>query len=371
MADYYNILGITDDERRLQGDEFDKVLKKKFRALCLKYHPDKQVGKSEDERKSAEDKFKEINEAYSVLSDPNKRSQYDMYGTVGDMGGMGGFGDMGDLSEFMRRHMENMGFGGMGGFGTAGPMPAAGDDLRIRIECSLEDVYYGIPKKVKYNRQVRCPDCGGSGSADGKGGVCPHCNGTGMETRVTRMGYAQMMESHPCPHCGGTGRLVTNPCKKCGGSGLVTEASSVEFNIPHDIRNGFVLNMRGKGSQSKDANGPDGNLKVVFTVQPHPMFSVSANGYDLACKTDVGVLDCITGCQKEVACINGTHAKINIPSGAKDGTVVKVSGAGMPAGGGRFGDMLVYVNQVMPKSLDGNEKKAISELSKMKHFKSK
>lgn len=371
MEDYYKILGITDDERRLQGDEFEKVLKKKFRALCLQYHPDRQVGKSDSEKKEAEDRFKEVNEAYSVLSDSQKRMQYDMYGSVGGPGGMGDFGGMDDLSDFMRRHMENMGFGGMGGFGMGSPMPQNGSDIRVRVECSLEDIYRGAGKKLKYNRQVKCPDCGGSGSADGKVSKCPHCNGTGMETKVTRMGFTQMVESHPCPHCGGSGKAVTTPCGRCGGSGLVSESEIVEFSIPRDIRDGYVLNVQGKGNESPEQGGMPGKLKVTFAVARHPMFTVADNMYDLMCKTDVGVLDCITGCTREVSTIGGGKATIVIPAGAKDGTAVTVKRAGMPTGDGTFADMVVYVNQVMPTSLDKDERKAIDKLSNMKHFKAK
>lgn len=372
MKDYYSILGVSDDERRLQGDEFGKVLKKKFRALCLECHPDRQVGKSEDERKAAEDRFKEVNEAYSVLSDPQKRSQYDMYGTVGGSADPG-FGGMDDISEFMRRHMEDMGFGGMGGFGNFGgtraPQAAPGSDMKIRVECTLEDVYRGASKKVRYSRQVRCPDCGGSGSADGKSSMCPHCHGSGMETKVTRVGYAQMMESHPCQHCGGTGYVVSDPCKKCGGSGLVTETETVSFDIPPEIRDGYAITLRGKGCESQDPNGADGNLIVVVSVKRNDMFSPIPNTADLMCVTEVGIVDCITGCTREVSTIGGGKARIEIPAGAKEGSSVVVPGAGMPKGRGGYGNMVVYISQVMPGSLDKDERKALEKLSKMKHFK--
>ena len=364
MKDYYSILGIEENEKNLAFNELEPILKKKFRALCLQYHPDKQVGKSESEKKGAEEKFKDINEAYSVLSDEKKKQEYDMQLEFG-AGGYN-YNGMNDLSEFMRQHMADMGFGG--GFGNAHYV-AKGTDVRIKITCTLEDVYNGISKKIRYNRDVQCPDCHGTGSADGKSTQCPYCNGTGVETIVENNGWMQAVTQTTCRHCNGSGRTITSPCKKCSGTGLVSMPETVEFNIPTDIRNNYQLTIRGKGNEAPNGDGIPGNLCVVFSVSDSQMYGICENNYDLYCKTNVGILDCLTGCKKEVKCIDGTKTEITIPKGCRHNEVVKVSGKGMPKPQYGYGDMLVYVQQVMPTSLNDKEIEKINELKQMKHFK--
>lgn len=362
MANYYDILGITADEKRLPEEEFEKVLKKKYKAMALQYHPDKQVGKSDEEKQKAEETFKEVNEAYSVLSDRNKKMEYDMYGTVGNSGsGFGGMGDIQDLINNMHMHF--------GGFGQQQQATVVGSDIRVSVECTPFDIYKGATKKMRYKRMVPCKDCNGSGSADGKTAQCQHCHGTGVETKVERNAWMQSVIQTTCSHCGGTGFSIASKCSKCGGSGLVSESETIEITIPTDTRNGSYITIPGKGNYPSNNSGQPGNLHVIFKIKNDGLFVMYENTSHLISKTKVGVLDCVTGCDKNISCIDGTLTKIHIPAGAKDGTQIVVKGKGMPIGNNLFGDMYVYVEQVMPKTLNDNEKQKIEELKKMKHFK--
>ena len=362
MGNYYEILEITEDERRLPEEEFEKVLKKKYKAMALKYHPDKQVGKSDEERQKAEDTFKEVNEAYSVLSDKDKRREYDMFGSVGSNGG--GFNNMDDLQDFLNR--MNMGFGG---FGQQQKAKVVGSDIRVRIDCTVEEIYKGSSKKIRYTRLVPCKDCNGSGSADGKSAQCHYCNGTGVETKVERNAWMQSFIQSPCSHCGGTGIHVSSPCKTCNGTGVISEDEIVEIQIPKDIREGSFRTIRGKGNYPQYNAGEAGNLQILFHVKNDGVFAVFENTPHLISKTKIGVLDCITGCEKKIKCVDGTSETIKIPAGAKDGTRIVVKGKGMPAGNNTFGDMYIYVEQTMPTELNNDEKAKLNELKKMKHFK--
>ena len=217
--DYYKILGITDAEKKLQGNDFVDVVKTKYRKLALKLHPDKQQGKSDKERSEAEEKFKEVSEAYDVLSDQQKRQEYDnpMSG-FGGFGGFGGFDPFDMMSEF--------------GFGSRNRGPIKGQNMRIKINVSLLELYNGVTRKIKYNRNGICKKCGGSGkTSNTRVEKCPHCNGTGQF--VTRNGFVQTITT--CPNCGGKGTWLVNPCTECHGNGLSVEEVELEIN-PNDLR---------------------------------------------------------------------------------------------------------------------------------------
>lgn len=363
---YYEILGISENDKNLPFDKFKDVLKKKYRDSSKKYHPDLQQGKSDTEKKQAEEKFKDINEAYQVLSDSEKKQRYDMFGTA-DGGGFQGPGNDDLMNMF--RHMHNDLFrGGFGGSPFGQPQVVNGTDCRIKVECTLEDVYNGISKTYKYHRKGKCPDCGGTGSKSHKIGVCPHCNGTGMNQQMfSQGGFTQIIQS-PCEHCNGTGKLNTDPCHKCNGTGLIDIDETVTIEIPKNARDGSQMVMRGKGNGAPNGEGTPGNLIVLFRIKKHDIFGVCDNGYDLYCKTNVSVLDCITGCESEIKCLDGTKTKITIPQGTRENDKVIVKGKGMPKSYGN-GDMLVYINQVMPKTLSNAEKKVLEELKNSKNFK--
>lgn len=366
--DLYSILGLQ------HGASIDEV-KAAFKKLAIKYHPDKQQGKSEAEKKQAEDTFKEINEAYSVLSDPKKKQEYDQFGSVGgSMGGMGGgFSDMADFI----RNMHTGGFNPFGGgfnpfgegFNPFGGVVLTGDDIRINIDCTIEDIYNNVSKSVKYTRKVKCPDCKGSGSSTGELTKCPHCNGTGVETISKRSLFGVQMTQTVCRHCHGTGMVVKDPCRKCNGSGLVEGKETISVRIPIEARNGAVVEMDGMGHMAPNNMGNPGNLIVRFNVLPHSRFTIAQNNIDLKTRLKVNIIDCITGCEKTIQSISGKDTVVRIPLGAKNGQEVVVRGQGMPIGNGRYGDLVVVVEQVMPTALTSDELKKLNELKTSKNFK--
>lgn len=360
--DYYSILGV--DRNASESD-----IKKAFRKLAAQYHPDKQTGKPEEEKKAAEDKFKDINEAYQVLSDSEKKSHYDRFGTIDDMG-MNGGPSQDDLMN-MFRHMHEGFFGGnpFGNFGAHENTAVNGSNTRITVDCTLEDVYNGVTKKYRYKRMAKCPDCKGSGSKTGDVEVCKKCNGTGQYRQVFQNGWGTQLISSPCDECNGTGKKINNPCKSCHGSGLVEKKEEIEISIPNNVRNGMSTVIKGKGNEAPNNLGVAGDLIVTFNVRQHDIFGIDRNGIDLYCKTNINVLDCITGCEKTVKCIDGSSITIKVPQGSKENTKVVVSGKGMPYGNRGFGNMIVYINQTMPKSLTKDEEEKLNELKTSKNFK--
>jgi len=361
--DLYSVLGLQ------HGASADDI-KSAYRSLSKKFHPDLQQGKSDAEKKQAEEKFKEINEAYSVLSDPKKKQEYDNFGSVG--GGMNMGGGFSDMADFIR-NMHNSGMmGGFDPFGNdfGGGRPIVnGDDIRIKIDCTIEDIYNSANKTVKYSRKVKCSECNGSGSKNGESTTCPHCNGTGMITETRRLSAFQIIQNTTtCPHCHGTGTIVKNPCHKCNGTGLEETKETVTINIPIEVRNGVVVSMEGMGDMAPNNMGAPGNLLIKFNVQSHPTFTIAENNIDLECKVKVNVFDCITGCEKTVNAINGGKVNVKIPAGAKDKQRIVIRSQGMPIGNGRYGDMIVIVDQLMPTRLSHDETKKINELKNSVKF---
>ena len=356
--DLYSVLGLQ------HGASIDEV-RKNFKKLALQFHPDKQQGKSDVEKKQAEERFKEINEAYSVLSDPKKKQEYDNFGSYGGGMDMGGDG-FADMADFIRNMHASSGFGGFDPFGNGfgGGRPIVnGGDVRIKIDCTIEDIYNSANKTVKYSRKVKCSECNGNGSKNGESATCPHCNGTGMVTETRRLSAFQIIQNTTtCPHCHGTGTFVKNPCHKCNGTGLEETKETVTINIPIEVRNGVVVSMEGMGDMAPNNMGDPGNLLIKFNVLEHPSFRIAENNIDLECKVKVNVFDCITGCEKTVNTINGGKVNVKIPAGAKDKQRIVIRGQGMPIGNGRYGDMVVIVDQLMPTRLSHDETKKINEL---------
>jgi len=368
--DLYSILG-------LQHGASAEDIKAAYRSLSKKFHPDLQQGKSEAEKKQAEEKFKEINEAYSVLSDPKKKQEYDNFGSVGG-GGMNMGGGFSDMADFIR-NMHNSGM--MGGFNPFGggfnPFGGGnsqviinGDDIHIKIDCTIEDIYNGATKSVKYTRKVKCHECNGTGSKSNEKTTCPHCHGTGMYTETKRISAFQVIQNTTtCPYCHGTGQMIKDPCRKCGGTGLEETKETVNIPIPIEVRNGAIVSMSGMGNMAPNNMGNPGDLLIKFTVRPHDRFAIAENNIDLECHVKVGVLDCITGCNVTVKTIKGTDLKVEIPIGIKDKQKLAVSGYGMPIGNGRFGNMIVIIDQVMPSKLNSDETEKLNELKHSKNFK--
>ncbi len=356
--DYYSILGVSKEATK---DE----IKKAYKKLAITYHPDKQSGKSDEEKKAAEEKFKEATEAYEVLGDDEKRKEYDNPHSSMNFDGFGanfngGFG--GGLDDILR---EFGGFGNFGDFGKRQNTTNKGQSIRINISLPLEEIFSGTKKKIRYKHMSQCPDCHGKGATkESKVETCSHCGGTGFQ--YTTKGAWQQMST--CAKCNGVGTIITNPCKKCGGSGLVEEASQIEIDIPKGVANGMQLILQGKGHSPFRCNGINGDLIVLVTEMPHAIFSRHDN--DLYFTMEIPVLDGILGCDYQVQSIDGKKLSTKLPQGVVDGTQIRFGGYGMPIyGRNSKGNMIGVVKLKMPKTLSDEEKEVIKQLKEKDNFK--
>ena len=374
--DYYEVLGVS---KTASADE----IKKAYRQMALKYHPDRNPGD-----KSAEEKFKEAAEAYDVLSNPDKRQRYDQFGFAGTSSSAGGgfsgggfsmddiFSQFGDIfGGHFGGGSARGGFGGFGdffgGFGGSdederGGRVERGSDIRIRIKLSLAEVLHGVEKKIKINKLVACPDCGGKGAAsEADIKTCPDCKGRGVVTKIVRTILGQMQTTTTCPRCNGTGKIVSKPCKKCGGSGLVKAPEEISFKVPAGVAQGMQLTVRGKGNAASHG-GVNGDLLVVIEEEQDPNFQ--RDGNDLLYSLFVSVPDAITGCEAEIPAIDG-KLRIKVAPGTQSGTVLRLRGKGVPdVNGYGAGDMMVAVNVWIPKNLTSEEKKLIEKLKSSSSF---
>lgn len=359
---YYDILGITEDEKKLEKDEFEKVLKKKYRKICLDNHPDKNPG-----NKKAEEKFKEAAEAYSVLSDEKKRAEYDNPVT----GGMNFSSDF-NFSDFnIDEILNSFGFGRRNGgfnfsFTTNTNRPSRGSDIRLKMHLTLKEMYDGVKKKIKYHRNNKCELCGGKGTTkDSKVEKCKYCGGTGR--LYSNNGFFQQMTT--CNHCGGTGKITTNPCSKCGGNGITDSIQEIEIDIPKGAFSGMQLNVHGYGQAPIKMNGNFGNL-LIDILQKDEETKFTRDGHNLETTIEVPVIDAILGCEVSVETINGKTLKAKIPSGTCDGHTLRFGGYGMPKyGTNEYGDMYGEVILKMPKGLNDEERKLLHELKTKENFK--
>lgn len=349
--DYYKILGISDEEKKLNGKDFEKIVKSKFRKLSLKYHPDKQQDKSDSEKKEAEERFKEIAEAYEVLSSEKKRQEYDNPTSGFNFDGFGDFSDF----------MKGFGFGFNGGKQRVNK----GQSIRIRFSVSLEDIYNGASKTIKYKRMDKCPTCGGSGKGENtRVETCQHCGGTGQI--FEQNGFMQRIST--CPHCNGKGSILINPCVHCNGNGLVQTENTVQIDIPKGTPNGAEITMRGQGSAPIGGEGVYGDLYVLIAEQEHPIFE--RHGNDLYFVMNISVLDGITGCSVEVNTIDGKKLSTKIQKLTEDGTQIRFSGKGMPIMNyNSYGNMIGIVKLNMPKEINDDDIEAINQIKERENFK--
>lgn len=371
--DYYEVLGV--DKKASAAD-----IKKAYRQIAIKYHPDRQGDKSEAEKKEAEEKFKEAAEAYSVLSDETKRQQYDQFGFNGpNMGGGfsgGGFGDF-DLNDILNSVFGGgFGgggfsdfFGGGGGGRSRGPRVYKGADLRLKVKVTLEEVNTGVTKKFKLRKDVCCPDCKGSGSADGATETCSQCNGSGVTYRTQRSMFGMMQTQAECSNCGGEGTIIKNKCKRCGGTGVVKEDEIVEINVPAGVGDGMMFTVQGKGNAGP-RNGVAGNIQVYVEEEEHKTFI--RDGQDLIYNLLLDFPTAALGGDVEIPTIEGGKLKIKIEPGTQPGKTLRLRAKGLPAvqgyGSGK-GDLLVNISIYVPKTLSKDEKKAIESLRYSDNFK--
>ena len=351
--DYYEVLGVS------KGASDDE-LKKAYRKLAKQYHPDLNPGD-----KTAETKFKEVNEAYEVLSDKEKRAKYDQFGHAGvdpnfgaggfGGGGFGGF-DMGDidLGDIFGSFFGG-GFGGGASRQRTGP--TKGETLRASVTISCEEAAFGCEKEINLTRTEVCDECRGTGCAPGTTAeVCPDCRGTGT-VRIQRGGGAfTFATTVTCPKCGGKGKIIHQPCKSCGGTGTVRKQRKITVSIPAGIDDGQAVSLRAQGGAGRNG-GPAGDLLIRVTVRPHPFFK--REGTSVYLEHPVTFLQAVLGAELEIPTIDG-KVKWNLPAGTQPGTTFRLRGKGIPSVNGRGrGDQYVTVNVRVPTGLTHEQKEAL------------
>ena len=354
--DYYEVLGVDKN-----ADE--ATLKKAYRGLAKKYHPD-----MNPDNKEAEAKFKEVNEAYEVLSDPEKKAKYDQFGHAafdpaagGGYGGsgFGGFGDFGDIGDIFGSFFGG-GFGGSSQRRRNGPV--RGEDISLRLTVTFEEAAFGVKKDVTYNRIQKCDDCKGSGAANGSSPeTCPHCRGTGQRQVTQRIGGMAFQSTTTCDNCRGTGKIIKDPCQNCRGTGYVKVSKKLSVSIPAGIDDGERIALRGQGSDGRNG-GPAGDLIIVISVKSHSVFERDRT--NIYCEVPVTVTDAILGAEIEIPTLEG-KMKYTIPEGTQPGTEFVVKGKGIPYlnSPSRRGDLIFSVNVEIPRGLNEKQKSKLREFA--------
>ena len=357
--DYYEVLGL--DRSASQDD-----IKRAFRKLAFQYHPDR------NKEPEAEEKFKEISEAYAVLSDDQKKAQYDRFGHAGISGAYSQedifrgadfssiFRDMGFGDDIFSRIFGSMFGGGFSGFQTQRRRsgPPRGRDIETRIEITLEQAAFGAEVELSLNRAEKCSRCGGNGAEpESKVVTCPQCGGSGQIQQRTQSLFGQMITVTTCPRCQGRGQIAEKPCTQCGGNGLENKRRTLSINVPEGIDDGVYLTLRGQGD-SGPYGGPNGDLYVGVRIKPHK--ELIRRGNDIIYETVISFPQAALGSEIEVPILKGVE-KLKIPSGTQNGDILRIKGKGMPSRYGR-GDELVHVTVDIPKKLSRKEKELIKQL---------
>ena len=355
--DYYEVLGVPPEAS-------DNDIKGAYRKQALKYHPDRNPGDS-----AAEAKFKEASEAYEVLSDPQKKSNYDRHGHAGIEGnfGAGGFqwSDFSHASDFEEVFGDL--FGGM--FGSGGRRqrgqtgPPKGRDLKVGLELTLEEIAVGVEKKINLNRQGRCSVCEGSGSAPGSSTrSCETCGGVGQVQQVSRSFFGQSVAVTPCPDCHGEGRVVSDPCRDCRGDGTIRDRATLSVKIPPGVSNGNYIPLRGQGDSGR-RGGPAGDGLVFVEELPHEEFVREGN--DVMYRLPVTVSQATLGDDVQVPTLVG-RVKMHVPEGTQSGHLLRLRGKGIPDVDGRgVGDQLVQVAVWTPTQLSQEERRLFEDLHRL------
>lgn len=356
--DYYEVLGVS---KTATQDE----LKKAYRKLARKYHPDLNKDNAE-----AAEKFKECNEAYSVLSDEQKRAQYDQFGHAafenGGMGGGGGFGGAGGFGGFGGSGMEDifdMFFGGQGGRGgrSSKAGPQRGADLRFDLEISFEEAAFGLEKEINLYRDEVCDHCHGEGAEPGsKVETCPECNGSGYVRFTQNTMFGQMVNERPCSRCKGEGKIISEPCKECRGKGTVKRNKKLKVKIPAGVDNGSRLRVASEG-EAGAKGGPSGDLYVYLYVKPHKFFE--RDGTTVLCEVPINIVQATLGADIKVPTLDG-QVTMKIPEGTQPGKVMRIKGKGIPSlRNSSRGDQLVRIKVVVPTKLSDKQKDALRKFA--------
>lgn len=365
--DYYDVLGVD------RGAD-EAAIKSAYRKKAMQYHPDRNPGDS-----AAEEKFKEATEAYEILKDPQKRQMFDQYGHAGlGQGGFGGFGggDFAgfDLGDALRAFMRDFGGGGGGGsifdefFGGGGQRRNnRGEDLRLRMPLTLEEIVSGVQKKVKVNRRVSCEACDGSGVAAGSSRkTCHQCKGAGQVRTISRTFLGTVQQVQACNVCRGTGEVISDPCRTCHGEGRIAGSSMVTLDIPAGVSAGNYMRVENMGNAAPN-NGAPGDLQVVFEEKQHDQFT--RHGDSVLYELPISFTQAALGAELEVPTLNGS-TELKIPAGTQSGKVLKLKGKGIPHlhHGGR-GDQLVQITVWVPTKLNNDEKALLRKLEQTEGFK--
>lgn len=353
--DYYGILGISKN-----ASEAD--IKSAYKKAALKWHPDRHANESEDKKKEAEEKFKEIAEAYAVLSDPDKKRKYDTYGTVDDVpdfsSGFSGFpgfnfGGMGDMDA---DDIFNI-FRGRGGKGSRAERHEPGATISMQLGVTLEEIYNGATRDVEYDIETRCGHCGGQGGHGLK--TCPHCHGSGMITETRSNGWSTMQTSRPCPYCHGKGTTVEEVCNECGGTGVKKQHKTIKVTIPKGVQEGQQIKIDNAGYESRDPKGVNGDLIVTFIYQ-FDQSKYRVNGSTLYELVDIPYYDVILGCEKEVVLPNKEKIKVKIPKCSSDGKQITVHDKGL-----NHGNYVLVINVTYPTAITSKEEKLLEDIKKL------
>ena len=350
--DYYEVLGVDKN-----ADE--ATIKKAYRTLAKKYHPDMNPGDKE-----AEAKFKEVNEAYDVLSDPDKKAKYDQYGHAAfdpSAGGDAGFGGFGDFGGFDINDIFSSFFGGASGGSTRRNGPVRGDDITVRLTISFEESVFGCKKEVSYNKIQKCADCSGTGAAKGSSPkTCSACGGSGQVRLQQRTPFGIMQTQKTCDACHGTGKIIENKCPNCRGTGFVRVPKKLEVNIPAGIDDGQQLSLRYQGSDGMNG-GNAGDLYIIISVRPHSVFE--RDGDDLYCEVPITYAEATLGAEIEIPTLEGSM-KYTIPEGTQTGTVFTLRNKGVTRVNSKVrGNLYITVVVEVPKNLTSEQKNLLEKFA--------
>jgi molecular chaperone DnaJ len=368
LRDFYEVLGVPKNAS-------DEDIKRAYRKLAMKYHPDKNPGD-----KGAEEKFKEATQAYEVLKEPKKRSQFDQFGTAAfegpGAGGAGGFGGGAgfDISDALRAFMNDFGgdsffsdlfgMGGGGGRRRGGKRGGGsrGNDLQVHLTLKLSEIAKGVSKTLKVKRKDACTECKGTGSKSGKRGTCQHCNGSGRVQHVSNSFFGQLVQESACPICRGEGQIVSDPCARCAGSGRQASETTVTVDIPPGVSEGNYITVPGKGDAGQN-NGSAGDLIVVIQEEPDNFFE--RHGIDVVCSMDVTFSEAALGTSKTIPTLDG-KVSLKIPAGTQSEKIFRLRGKGLPVlHSTQQGDQLVRVRVHTPEHLSREERELFEKLAQV------